>query len=109
MYKNFKGAFTENFVLTELMKQGIHPYFWRSGNVAELDFLFEYEDKIIPVEAKAELHTRAKSYSQYCKKYHPDIGFMFSMKNVGSHEVEETKTYSVPLYLLWTIKAYLQN
>ena len=29
----------------------------------------KYEDKIIPVEAKADIHTRAKSYRQYCKKY----------------------------------------
>ena len=49
LYKNFKGAFTENFVLTELKTLGIVPYFWRSGNTAELDFLFEYEDRIIPV------------------------------------------------------------
>ena len=108
LYRNFKGAFTENFVLTEFIKQGIHPYFWRSGNTAELDFLFEYEDEIIPVEAKAEIHTRAKSYRQYCKKYKPKVGFKFSMKNVGKHEVEETTTYSVPLYLIWRIRQYLQ-
>lgn len=109
LYKNFKGAFTENFVLTELVKQGIHAYFWKSQNTAELDFLFEYEDKIIPVEAKAELHTRAKSYAQYCKKYKPQVGFKFSMKNIGNHMVEETKTYSVPLYLIWMVKVYLKG
>ena len=49
LYKNFKGAFTENFVLTEFLTQGISPYFWRSGNTAELDFLFEYEDAVIPI------------------------------------------------------------
>lgn len=104
MYKNFKGAFTENYVLNELIKQKINPYFWRSGNTAELDFLFEYEDVIVPVEAKAEIHTRAKSYRQYCKKYNPQIGFKFSMKNVGIHEVEGTKTFSVPLDLIWMVK-----
>ena len=109
LYKNFKGAFTENFVLTELVKQGMHPYFWKSQNTAELDFLLEYEDSIIPIEVKAELRTRAKSYLQYCKKYNPKIGFKFSMKNVGSNMVEETKTYSVPLYLVWRVKAYLKE
>lgn len=108
LYKNFKGAFTENYVLTELIKQGIHSYFWRSGNTAELDFLFEYEDKIIPVEAKAELHTRAKSYGVYCRRYQPEIGFKFSMKNVGNHVVEKTTTYSVPLYLIWRMKEYMK-
>ncbi|MCI8638365.1 MAG: ATP-binding protein [Coprococcus sp.] len=109
LYTNFKGAFTENFVLTELLTQGIRPYFWRSGNTAELDFVFEYEAQIIPVEAKAELSTRAKSYRQYCKKYSPKIGFKFSMKNVGNHDVEGTKTYSVPLYLIWMIEANLKD
>lgn len=108
LYKNFKGAFTENYVLNELVKQRIKPYFWKSGNIAEVDFVFEYEDKIIPVEAKAELHTRAKSYREYCKKYMPQLGFKFSMKNVGNHEVEGTKTYSVPLYLIWMIKKYIE-
>lgn len=107
LYKSFKGSFTENYVLTELVKQGIHPYFWRSGNTAELDFLFEYENEIIPVEAKAELHTRAKSFRQFCLKYHPKYGFKFSMKNVGVHDVEGTRTHSVPLYLIWMLKAYL--
>ena len=109
LYRNFKGAFTENFVLTELLRQGILPYFWRSGNTAELDFLFEYEDKIIPVEAKAEIRTRAKSYMQFCKKYQPKMGFKFSMKNVGDNKVENTKTYSVPLYLIWRVKQYLKE
>lgn len=109
LYRNFKGAFTENFVLTELIGQNIHPYFWRSGNTAELDFLFEYEDRIIPVEAKAEIHTRAKSYRQYCKKYAPEIGFKFSMKNIGTNDVEGVRTYSVPLYLIWRIKEYLNQ
>ena len=108
LYKNFKGAFTENYVLNELIKQGIHPYFWRSGNTAELDFLFEEEDCIIPVEAKAEIHTRAKSYKQFCKKYKPKTGFKFSMKNVGDNDVEGTRTFSVPLYLIWRIREYLQ-
>lgn len=107
LYKNFKGALTENFVLNELIKLGIHPFFWQSGNTAELDFLFEYDNHIIPVEAKAEVNTRAKSYRQYCSKYHPEVGFKFSMKNVGNNEVEGTETYSIPLYLVWMIREYI--
>ena len=105
LYKNFKGAFTENYVLNELIKLELNPYFWRSGNTAELDFLFEFADTIIPVEAKAEIHTQAKSYRQFCKKYNPKIGFKFSMKNIGENEVEKTKTFSIPLYLIWMIKS----
>ncbi len=108
-YKNFKGAFTENYVLTQLVAQGIHPYFWRSGNTAELDFIYEYNDQIIPMEVKAEIHTRAKSYLQYCKKYHPELGFRISLKNVGDNQVETTHTIHLPLYLIGKIKEYSET
>lgn len=107
LYSNFKGALTENYVLNELVAQGKHPYFWRSGNTAELDFLFEDRDRVIPVEAKAEIRTKAKSYQQFCKKYRPSLGFKFSMKNTGENMTEDTKTYSLSLYLLWMLDRYL--
>ena len=107
LYKNFKGALTENYVLTELIKLKIIPYFWRSGNTAELDFLFEDKNRLVPVEAKAEIHTRAKSYSLFCKKYHPQMGFKMSMKNIGINNDGDTETVSLPLYLLWNLKSYL--
>lgn len=109
IYKNFKGALTENYVLNELLAQGKKLYFWRSGNTAELDFLFENQDRVIPVEAKATISTRAKSYLQFCKKYKPSLGFKFSMKNVGDNMAEETLTYSIPLYLLWKLDRYLET
>lgn len=109
LYRNFKGAFTENYVLNELISLGMSPYFWRSGNTAELDFLFEYDDLIIPAEAKSDVHTRAKSYRQFCKKYGPKIGFKFSMKNVGDNCVEGTQTFSVPLYMIWRLRDYLNS
>ncbi|MCM1126901.1 MAG: DUF4143 domain-containing protein [Lachnospiraceae bacterium] len=109
IYKNFKGALTENYVLNELLAQGKRPYFWRSGNTAELDFLFEDKDQIVPVEAKAMISTRAKSYLQFCKKYKPPLGFRLSMKNVGDNMTEKTHTYSLPLYLLWKLERYLEE
>ena len=33
----FKGAIVENYVLNELLQLNKNPYFWRSGNSAELD------------------------------------------------------------------------
>jgi hypothetical protein len=109
LYKNFKGAFTENFVLTELITLGIKPYFWRSGNTAELDFLFEHDNKVVPVEAKANIHTKAKSYRLFCERYKPKTGFKFSMKNTGENTVADTHTFSVPLYLIWMLPCFFQE
>ena len=109
VFSEYKGALTENYVLTQLIAMDYHPYYWRSGNTAELDFLFEDRGRIIPLESKAEISTRAKSYLQFCKNYEPELGFRCSMKNVGVNAVEKTRTVSFPLYLMWRLEAYLKT
>ncbi|MCF0223063.1 MAG: ATP-binding protein [Fibrobacter sp.] len=99
IYATFKGAFTENFVLNELLKNEIHPYFWRSGNTAELDFLFEIKNEIYPVEVKADVHTKSKSYNVFCKKYSPKKGFVLSQKNIAITNDGDVETVHWPLYL----------
>lgn len=104
--KSSKGAITENYVMNELLNQKKMPYYWRSGNTAELDFIYENDGNIIPVEVKAATNTQAKSYRQFCKKYEPKIGYKVSLKNIASNMVHETNTVSLPLYLLWNIDFY---
>ena len=102
----FKGAVTENYVHNELINLRRHPYFWRSGNSAELDFLFENDGEIIPIEVKSATNTQAKSYRLFCKKYKIKNGFKLSLKNIATNIVEGTSTTSLPLYLAWNIENY---
>lgn len=102
----FKGAITENYVLQELIVQNKVPYFWRSGNTAELDFIFEEDGNVIPVEVKAATNTQAKSFKQFCKKYQNKTGFKLSLKNIAENDCEGTNAVSLPLYLLWNISSY---
>ena len=104
--KTFKGAITENYVLNELIVQKKHPYFWKSGNTAELEFLFEENGVIHPVEVKAATNTQAKSYKQFCKKYTPGTGYKLSMENIALNYVDGTCTMSLPLYLVWNMDFY---
>ena len=106
LYQRFKGAFVENYVLNELKSLGLTPYFWRSGNTAEVDFLFEHQDKFIPVEVKAADNTQAKSYRQFCRKYNPNVGYKLSEKNMAHNLCEKTDTLSLPLYLCWNMLSY---
>ena len=99
----YKGAITENYVLNELVNQQKNPYFWRSGNSAELDFLFEFDGKIVPVEVKSSTNTQAKSYKQFCKKFSPQTGYKLSLKNFAINDCEGCMTVSLPLYLLWNM------
>lgn len=106
LYIRYKGAFAENYVLNELKSTGKEPFFWRSGNSAEVDFIYEHNGELIPVEVKAADNTQAKSYKQFCQKYSPRIGFKLSEKNIAENPCGETITYSIPLYLGWNIDEY---
>lgn len=105
-YIRFKGAFTENFVLNELVSYGKEPYFWHSGNTAEVDFIYENKGEIVPVEVKSAENTQAKSYKLFCQKYRPGTGFKLSQKNIAENNLDGTKTYSIPLYLCWNLDGY---
>ena len=105
-YIRFKGAFTENYVLNELISSGLEPYFWHSGNTAEIDFIYESKGNLIPVEVKSADNTQAKSYKLFCEKYKPRVGFKLSQKNIAENLLGETRTYSVPLYLAWDIQRF---
>lgn len=103
----FRGSLTENYINNELISQGYRTYFWRSDNSAELDFLIEDNGRVIPIEVKANINTKAKSYDLFVKRYKNEIGFKFSLNNIGENMVEKTKTYSLPLALAYRLKKYL--
>lgn len=105
-YIRYKGAFAENYVLNELISLGKSPYFWRSSNTAEVDFIYEENGEMIPVEVKSADNTQAKSYKQFCKKYRPRCGLKLTGKNIAENICESTITYSIPLYLGWNIDRY---
>lgn len=104
--KTSKGAITENYVMNELIRLDKKPYYWKSGNTAEIDFIFEDSGSIVPLEVKAATNTQAKSYKQFCKKYNPKYGFKLSLKNIAENTLFETNTVSLPLYLLWNLEMY---
>lgn len=106
IYKEFKGAIAENFVLLELNSiNGEIPYYWTSGNTAEVDFIWQLNDQIIPIEVKSGENLSARSLTIYRQKYNPDIAIKVSMKNFEKQE----KIINVPLYLLWNIEKIIEN
>jgi predicted AAA+ superfamily ATPase len=96
LFTEFKGVLTENYVLQSLVRQfGNDIFYWNSGNQAEIEFVFQHSDRIIPVEAKSALSTKAKSLSEYRKKYLPELSIRFSLKNVEKND----DLLNLPLYL----------
>jgi predicted AAA+ superfamily ATPase len=104
LYTEFKGALTENYVLCELVNlQGDLPYYWKSGNTAEVDFVAQYDEKIVPIEVKASENVKARSLGIYRQKYKPEVSVRTSMRNLKKDE----GLLNIPLYMLWTIKNHL--
>lgn len=83
-YTEFKGAMAENAVLQSIMPlmDDQKPYYWTSPGTAEVEFIIQWDDKIIPVEVKAEENISGNSLSVYQKKYAPDYRMRFSMLNL---------------------------
>lgn len=98
----FKGAFTENYVASQLAANEIDLYYWLSDGIAEIDFLLYNDDGIIPVEVKAANNTQSKSLKVYMEKFKPNYAIRISTKNFGYNT--ETKIKSIPLYAIFCIK-----
>ena len=102
-----KGALTENYVCSQLISMGLPAWYWQSDANAEVDYLIESEGNIVPVEVKSADNTKAKSLRLFCKRYHVPQAVKTSLKNIGWHEMDQTKVWSVPLYMLFDIRRIL--
>jgi predicted AAA+ superfamily ATPase len=57
------GKVFENYVLSEIVKMGIAPKYWRTKSGAEVDFVIELGGKVIPVEVKLSADSTRKRWS----------------------------------------------
>ncbi|MEG1739630.1 MAG: AAA family ATPase [Bacilli bacterium] len=94
-----KGALTENYIAQELFANGHTLFYWESNGKAEVDFIIQLKDKIVPIESKAAENVKAKSFEFFRKKYSIDYGIRISGKNFGL----ENGIKSVPLYAVFCI------
>lgn len=83
-YTEFKGAMAENAVLLSLLSvcRGELPYYWSSEGKAELEFVVQHDEEIIPIEVKAENCVSGRSIVVYNEKYHPLNRIRYSFLNL---------------------------
>jgi predicted AAA+ superfamily ATPase len=100
LFEEFKGALTEQYVLQQLKSIDQLPiYYWSAENAtAEIDFLIQYKNRIIPIEVKAAENLKAKSLKTYHQKFNPEI----SIRNSLSDYRKEDWLVNLPLYACWT-------
>jgi len=96
LFVEFKGILTENYALQSLVRQfGSEIFYWTSGNSAEIEFLLQKSNRIIPIEVKSALSVKSRSLSEYRKKYAPELSIRFSLKNVEKND----DLINFPLYM----------
>lgn len=95
IFKEYKGAFTEAYVESQLATTGIPVYFHTvEKSRIELDFVVQLNDNVYPVEVKAEENVKAKSMKVFIGN-HPELkGIRLSMKN---HE-NQSWIENIPLF-----------
>lgn len=101
LFSDFKGALTEQFVLQQMKtNQSLSIYYWSADNSrGEIDFLVQQEEKVIPIEVKAEENLQAKSLRMFVERNPGLKGYRFSM----SPYREQDWLVNYPLYSVLTI------
>lgn len=96
LFEEFKGAFTENYVLNMLCTifDAVPNYF--SFDRHEVDFVIQYKNRIIPIEVKASKLTNNISLTRYNEKFNNDLSIRFSMNNLK----KDGKILNIPLFLI---------
>ena len=95
----FTGGLAENYVACQLKSNGYKLFYWESENRAEVDFLIQKDGIIIPIEVKANLHSKSKSLEVYKAKYKPEYSIRISGRNFGFGNGIK----AVPLYAAYLI------
>ena len=95
----YKGVITENYVANELKANGYSLYYWAENQVAEINFIIDTPEGVIPIEVKSDENKKSKSLNYYIEKNKPNYAIRISANNFGF----ANGIKSVPLYAVFCI------
>ena len=98
LFKEFKGALSENYVLQSLIRiYGSNPYYW-ANDKHEVDFIVQSGNDIIPIEVKSGKSVSSPSMIEYKKMYEGETPFVvrFSLKNLTL----DGNVLNIPLFMI---------
>ena len=96
LFEEFKGAFTENYVLNMLTTTLDNVPNYYTFDRHEIDFIIQYKNEIIPIEVKSNRTTNNISLTRYNEKNSNKIAIRFSMNNLAKND----KVLNIPLFLI---------
>ena len=101
LFTQFNGAIAEQFVMQQLMlKNERHISYWTNDrSTSEVDFVIQYEGRIIPIEVKSGVNLKAKSFKLFCQKHTTQMAIRTSL----SEYKEESWLTNLPLWAIETV------
>ena len=99
IFSEYKGAFTENYVLTQMktINDVVIGYYSKNNSTLEIDFIVQIGNEILPIEVKAEENVKSKSMRTFITIDNAGSslhGYRFSMKGYQ----EQDWITNVPLF-----------
>lgn len=96
----YKGVITENYVANELKAKEISLYYWAKNQVAEIDFLIDTSQGVIPIEVKASENKKSRSLNYFMERNKTKLAYRISANNFGL----TNNIKSIPLYAVFCIE-----
>ena len=123
VFTDFNGALAEQYVCQELKASHQAPLFYwgRDKGMAEVDFIMQYKDEVIPIEVKSAYNKRSLSLDVYLDLIKPKTAVRTSMRNLGltdygnltnrglSNQRRAGNLFSVPLYMIGSLADILES
>lgn len=99
IFSMMNGIMSEQIVLSELtLNQNVNElYFWTSEATAKIDFIFEDDGEIIPVDVQTNIRTKAQNLKVFHQKYNNRMTIRISLESLNFYKGK----LNVPLYGLW--------
>jgi predicted AAA+ superfamily ATPase len=100
-----EGAIIENYALSEILKQGLEPKYWRTKAGAEIDFIMEKKGTILPIEVKKQIKPEQipRAIHSFMEEYKSKKAIILSMQTRNTQpKIEHILLQQTP-----TIKKYL--
>ncbi len=98
-FVEFKGAFSENFVLQQLKSvdgQTVY-YYSKDKSTMEVDFLYQTAERVVPVEVKAEENVKSKSLSTFINQEFRDKSLKALRISMKPY-IDQQWMENIPLY-----------
>jgi predicted AAA+ superfamily ATPase len=96
-FGTYKGYYAENFAAQALIAQGQAMYCWQKLR-AEVEFVIQAGEQIVPIEVKSGHITRARSLQKFTDYYHPPLRVIASAKPFLMDQAHQLQ--HCPLYLI---------